>query len=217
MKIVKVVVMVLVLSAGAVKVFAAYPLTTDDAPTVKKHSFELEASYDNCRDEHELKNQQFGASLKYGITEQIDAGIVLPYQIDPFEDEWWGGASAIVKVSVIKDRVALTATHELNEKDYFINAIYTKEFPAIRLCFNAGYLSAGDETANGSGTYGVSAEIPVKKFEAVGEVQGQEGGVGYFLAGLRYRFSDVFFIAFGASRAFESNADRLTVGFHYEF
>ena len=103
------------------------------------------------------------------------------------------------------------------EKDYFINAIYTKEFPALRLCVNAGYLSAGDETANGSGTYGVSVEVPVKKFEVVGEVQGQEAGIGYFLAGLRYKISSALFIAMGVSRAFESNADRLTVGFHCEF
>jgi hypothetical protein len=212
-----VIVAVHVLLISARCVFSAYPLATDDAGTVKVGGYEFEAGYDNCRDENDLINRNCGVSLKHGVTEKMDIGISFPYQVDPAKNENMGEASFSLKFTLIKDMVAVTFTNEVGEKDYFINAIYSKEFSFIKFNVNAGYSSTGDETAKGAGSYGASAEFPVKKFEIIGEVQGQECGKGNGLAGIRYRITDAFFVAAGASKVFAMDENKLTGGFHFEF
>jgi hypothetical protein len=123
------------------RVFAAYPLATDDAGTVSHNSFELEAGYANAKDHDNLTNQASAFSFKHGVTERLDVGIAVPYQIKPSRGERMGAATMVFKFSLVRDMVAMTFSNELGEKAYFLNAIYTKEFPGIKLNFNAGYLS----------------------------------------------------------------------------
>lgn len=197
--------------------FAAYPLATDDAGTVTVAEYELEAGYDNCRDENERINTACGVSFKTGITEKLDIGLSFPYQVDPDQDENLGEASLSIKFALVKDMAAVTFTNEFGAKGYFVNAIYTKEFPIATCNLNAGYLSSGDESVRGAGSYGVSLEFPVHAFDIVGEVQGQEGGTGSALAGLRYRVSQPFFVATGVSKSFKTDENTLTAGLHIEF
>jgi hypothetical protein len=215
----KVVSAVLFLVIGsALGLFAAYPLATDDAGSiVGLNSYELEIGYDNCRDENELINHTCGISFKHGITEKMDIGLSIPFQLDPSREESLGEASLTLKFSLIKDMLAFSFSNESGEKDYFLNAVCTKDFKSVVLNLNAGYLSSGDETVRGYGTYGVSLEKPFGKFDLVGELQGQEGGSGNWLAGLRYWVTESFFVAAGFSRAFDSNTNRGTTGFHFEF
>ncbi|MCX5782570.1 MAG: hypothetical protein NT145_07735 [Elusimicrobia bacterium] len=207
----------IVTASSILGLFAAYPLATDDAGTVKLNSYELEAGYDNCRDENKLLNQSCGISFKHGITEKMDIGLSVPLQVSPVKEERLGEASIILKFSLVRDILAASFSNELGGKDYFLNAIYTKEFPSVIFNLNAGYLSTGDETVKGTGTYGASFEIPIKKFEVAGEVHGQEGGTGNGLVGLRYRISESIFVATGFSRLFDSNTNKVTAGFHSEF
>jgi len=197
--------------------FAAYPLATDDAGTVSQNSFELEAGYDSAKDVEDLSNQSSALSFKHGVTEKMDLGIALPYQIHPAGEEKMGAASLALKFSLVRDVAALSLSNELGEKEYFLNAIYTRRFPAVKLHVNAGYLSTGDETVKGAGTYGLALEYPAGKFEAVGEAQGQEGGEGSALFGLRYRIKEPLFVAGGLARDFKSGHTRLTAGLHFEF
>lgn len=196
---------------------AAYPLATDDAGTVNQNSFELEAGYENSKDHDNLTNQASAFSLKHGVTERLDVGIAVPYKIKPCKDERMGAASMMFKFALVKDVVAMTFSNELGEKAYFLNAIYTKELPGLKLNVNAGYLSAGDETKKGTGSYGLALEYPTGKFEAVGEVQGQEGGEVNALLGLRYHIREPLFIAAGFGRDFESGNYCFNAGFHFEF
>lgn len=197
--------------------FAAYPLATDDAGTVKANSYELEAGYDNCKDENELISKTCGISFKHGVTEKMDVGISFPYRIDPDADENLGEATLGFKFSLVKDTLAVSFSNELGEKDYFINAICTKEFSSVTCSLNAGYLSSGDETIRGAGSYGISVEYPIKSFDLVGELQGVEGGRGNGLAGIRYRISEAVFAAAGASKDFTTAENKVTAGFHFEF
>ena len=83
----------------------------------------------------------------------------------------------------------------------------------------AAYPLATDdaETVKGLGSYGFVVEMPVKKFDIVGEVQGQEGGAGNGLVGSRYHLLDSFFVAGGFSKDFQTTANKVTAGFHFEF
>lgn len=96
--------------------FAAYPLATDDAGTVKQNSFELESGYDNSKDHENLTSQASAFSFKHGVTERLDVGIAVPYQIKPSRDERMGAASMAFKFSLVKDVVAMTFSNELGEK-----------------------------------------------------------------------------------------------------
>jgi hypothetical protein len=207
-----------VMLAGFSKgLFAAFPLATDDAGVVAIDTYELEVNYNHCTDEMELLSHSCGISFKSGLTKKIDLGLSLPYQVDPIVEDNLGGASIAFKFSLINDILAVTFSNELGEKDYFINGIYTKEFSGFNVHLNAGYLSTGDEAEKGRATYGIAAEVPLGKFEVVGEIQGQEAGAGNGLAGLRYKISDTFFVGAGFSRTFNTNVNNGTAGLHYEF
>ncbi|MBU2574249.1 MAG: hypothetical protein KKH28_09255 [Elusimicrobia bacterium] len=197
--------------------FAAYPLATDDAGTVALNSCELEAGYDNSKDRESLSNQSGAFSFKHGLTEKMDIGISLPYRIHPAGEEKPGAASIGLKFSLVKGIVALSFSNELGEKEYFLNTIYTKEFSAVKLHFNAGYLSTGEETKKGSGSYGLALEYPMGKFEAVGEAQGREGGEGAVLLGLRYWIRESLFVAGAIARDFRTGHPRFAAGLHFEF
>ncbi|MEI8218397.1 MAG: hypothetical protein WCG51_05055, partial [Elusimicrobiota bacterium] len=181
-------------TGGINGVYGAYPLATDDAGIVKTNFYELEAGYDNCRGENVLLNQSCGISFKHGLTEKMDIGLSVPVQIDPVKEDRLGESALTLKFSLIREMLAFSFSNAFGEKDYFINAIFTKEFSSVIVNVNAGYLSTGDETVKGTGTHSVSLEIPIKRYEVVGEVQGQEGGIGNCLLGLRYRITDSFFV-----------------------
>lgn len=197
--------------------FAAYPLATDDAGTVARNTCELEASYDSFKDGENLANQFGGVSFKHGLTEKMDVGLSVPYQVHPAAAERVGAASLALKFSLVKDVLAFSVANELGEKEYFLNAVYSKELAVVKLSLNAGYLSTGDETKKGRGAYGLAAEYPMGKYEAAAELQGTEGGAGSMLVGLRYWLKDTLFVSSGVARALEADRYRVTAGFHLEF
>ncbi|OGS02335.1 MAG: hypothetical protein A2204_02445 [Elusimicrobia bacterium RIFOXYA1_FULL_47_7] len=198
-------------------VFAGHPLVTDDAGVVPREAYELEVGYESSRDASDLIDNNAGISFKHGITEKMDIGFSMPYHVDPAETENLGPVSVGAKFSLIKDTLALSLANELGAKDYYINAIYSREIAAVKCSLNAGYLSTGDAAVKGIGSYGVSAELPVGKFDILCELQAQEGGSGNGLAGLRYHLLENIFVAAGFSKDFQTTANKLTLGSHLEF
>jgi len=194
-----------------------FVFVTDDAGTVKKDGYELEVGYDTCKDESELINKTCGVSFKHGVTDRMDIGFAIPYRVDPALPENAGAVVFDAKFSLIKELLAISLSNELGEKEYFVNAICTKCISVVRCSINAGYLSSGDETVRGIGSYGAAFEVPLQEFDIVGEVQGQEGGGGNGLVGVRYHLFDNFFTAAGISKDFQTDADKVTAGFHLEF
>lgn len=197
--------------------FAAYPLSTDDAGTVQKNSYELEASYDTYKDEAASRSQNLGISFKHGITDRFDIGFSFPCRLHPGVVERVGEASLGLKFSLVKDLLAFSVTNELGEKEYFLNGIFSKELGAFKTHINAGYLSTGEEDKKGKASYGLAAEYPLQKYEVVAELKGEEGGTGFFLLGLRYRLRESLFISAGAARALKAERYRFTGGFHFGF
>lgn len=202
---------------GGGTAFAAYPLATDDAGTVRPSSFELEASYETFKDAAGPRSQDLGVSFKHGITDRFDIGFSFPCRLHPGVAERVGEASLGLKFSLVKDLLAFTVANELGEKEYSLNGIFSKEFGALKTHLNAGYLSTGEEDRKGAASYGLAAEYPLKDYGAVAELKGEEGGAGFFLLGLRCRLMEAFFISAGAARALEADRYRFTGGFHFEF
>ena len=56
-------------------VFAARPLTTDDAWTVEKGKFQLETGFDFARQENHDRELSPSMTLTYGLFERMDMGI----------------------------------------------------------------------------------------------------------------------------------------------
>jgi hypothetical protein len=66
--------------------FAARPLTTDDAYTVKEGEFQVEAGFDFTRQDNHDKEYSPSLTLTYGLFERMDIGIGSRYLfIDPSE------------------------------------------------------------------------------------------------------------------------------------
>ncbi len=207
----------LLLAAPSGRAFAAYPLATDDAGTVKRDSCELEASYDDYRDEADLASRAGGLSFKHGVTDRMDIGLSLPYRFRPETEGRVGAASLALKFSLVPDRLAFSVSNELGEKEYFLNGILSGEFGALKAHLNAGYLSSGDETTAGSASFGIAAEYPLSRYAAVAELRSEEGGSGEALLGLRYALREGLFVSAGGARRLEAARYRFTCGFHMEF
>ena len=96
--------------------FAAHPLATDDAGTVAPATNELEATYDTRHIPGTHRTHSSDITLKQGITNRMDIGINVPYQIDPPCEERFGCVSLLVKMSLIEELLTFSIANEMGEK-----------------------------------------------------------------------------------------------------
>ncbi|MFH0774490.1 MAG: hypothetical protein V2A53_03205 [bacterium] len=157
--------------------FAARPLTTDDAGTVDKEGFEAEIGYDFAKNQDESQSQSIGVSLKRGITERLDFGIALPYEIEP--NQGLGEAEVGVKFSLLKEKknspaVSLTFSSELGASEYALNTILTKEIGRLTAHLNLGYIATGKVDEKGVSTYSGAIELLLgERLVMVSEIVGE--------------------------------------------
>jgi len=197
--------------------FAAHPLSTDDTGIVETGKYELEIGYDNCKSGDILRNHSCGVSLKHGITEKMDIGISLPYQVEPKVAENFGVATLGFKFLLIKDIFAFSINNELGSSEYFLNGIFSKEIQPITTHINLGYEATGDENARGEIIYSSAVEYPFEKIDLVGEIIGGKIGFENWLIGLRYKLGDVTAINCGYGNGFRNTDEKIALGFHTEF
>lgn len=197
--------------------FAAHPLTTDDIGTVEIGKYELEVGYDNCKGEDVLRNHSCGVSLKHGITEKMDIGISLPYQVEPKVAENFGVATLGFKFLLIKDIFAFSVNNELGSSEYFLNGIFSRELQPVTVHANIGYAASGDENTEGEIIYSSAFEYPLKKIDLVGEVIAEKIGLQNWLFGLRYKIGEVTAINCGYGNGFRNTDEKIAFGFHTEF
>ena len=197
--------------------FAAHPLATDDIGTVDVGKYELEVSYDNCKEETESRNHSCSLSLKHGLTEKMDIGISFPYQIEPKSAEPFGNIAVGVKFLLLKDIFALTANNELGSSEYFINGIFTQEINPITVHANIGYTISSDKNKEGEISYCSAFEYSFPKIDLVGEVLGDKVGFQNYLLGVRYKISEGIFVDCAYGNGFKNTEDKFSFGFHMEF
>lgn len=197
--------------------FAARPLSTDDAGTVEQGKYELEFGYNACKKTDEPKEQTCELSFKHGITEKMDFGLSVPYRIEPQLTERLGSCSVSVKFQILKDIFSFTANNELGSKAYSINTIFSYEFDFITLHFNLGYNATGDEETEGTVSYSTAFEKTFGKIDIVGEVLGDRVGFQDYLFGLRYNLFNSLAVDIGYGNNFRELNEKLTSGLHFEF
>jgi len=173
---------------------AARPLTTDDAWTVEKGEFQLEAGSDALRQDSRDKEYSPSLTLTYGLLERMDLGIGSGYVFShPKEGERENGmADTEIKLKYrwIDERnwrPAFTVSGTLKiptaseskglgsgQTDFGINAILTKTLGkkwAVHL--NLGYTFIGEDHVNNGLNYSMAVQfLLTEKWALVGEVVG---------------------------------------------
>jgi cobalt/nickel transport protein len=174
--------------------YAARPLTTDDAWTVEKGKFQLETGFDAARQDNH--DQELGPSvtLSYGLLERMDLGLGSGYIfLDPkegerengfadtelkakyrlFDEKDWIPAFAIsgtLKIPTASESKGLGS----GEADFGINAIATKNLSKkLALHLNLGYTFIGENHVDNELNYSLGCQFTLtEKWALVGEVVG---------------------------------------------
>jgi len=184
----------LFLTLTSTSVFAARPLTTDDAWTVEKGKFQLEMGFDASRQDNHDKELNPSMTLSYGLSEKIDVGIGTGYLfIHPKEDKKENGLSDTelkLKYRPIDEKdwkpaIAFTSTLKIptasdskglgsGRTDFGVNAILTKNLSErIALHLNLGYTFIGEDRVDNELNYSLGTQfILSEKWALVGEITG---------------------------------------------
>jgi hypothetical protein len=227
--------------------FAAMPLTTDDAYTVEKGTFQLEMGFDYVRQDNHDK--EFGPSLTltYGLLERMDVAVGSAYLfVDPSggkNENGLGDTEVKVKYHLIdqKDWIphfAVSGTLKIptasdskglgsGKADFNFNTIFTWNLSERwQLYSNLGYTFIGEHHVDNECNYSVAAQFALsKKWALVGEIFGVNNFDGHKddpisgLVGAQYLLSDQLVLDAGVEIGMNTAAPdyRLTAGLTFFF
>jgi cobalt/nickel transport protein len=175
-------------------VFAARPLTTDDAYTVEKGKFQVETGFDFARQDNHNKEFFPSVTLTYGLLERMDIGLGSSYQFaDPNHGEkesGLGDTALKVKYRLVdqKDWIpsfAISGTVKIptaseskglgsGKVDYNLNSIFTWNLSRrLQLYVNGGYTFIGEHGARNELNYSFAGQFVLSdKWALVGEIVG---------------------------------------------
>jgi cobalt/nickel transport protein len=183
-----------VISFSSTYTYAARPLTTDDAGTVEKGVFQLEAGFDAARQDNHDREYSPSMTLSYGLLERMDLGIGSGYIFShPKESKrengmadtelklkyrWtneqdWRPAFATtgtVKIPTASESKGLGS----GKTDFHINTILTKYLnKRLVLHLNLGYTFIGEKHVNNELNYSMAIQfILTERWALVGEIVG---------------------------------------------
>jgi hypothetical protein len=176
--------------------WACRPLTVDDCPPTEKGKIGIESGFSSFKSANYDSNVSEVTSLKYGILDNMDIGIDLPYlnytQTGAQNVSGLGDATVKAKIKIIPSEnnfagLSFTAGAKLSNgdaskglgtgvTDYSINSILTKELDKLALHFNLGYTLIGQpagQTLNNVLNYGCAFESPIiADVTLLGEIYG---------------------------------------------
>jgi hypothetical protein len=174
--------------------FAARPLTTDDAWTVEKGIFQLEGGFDACRQDNHDVEYNPSLTLTYGLLERMDVGIGSGYLfLNPKEgdrengfadtdlkgkyrlidEKEWIPAFALIgrlKIPTASRSKGLGSGHT----DFSLNAALTKSLGKRWVAnLNLGYTFIGENDADNELNFSIAGQfIVTDKWALVGELVG---------------------------------------------
>jgi cobalt/nickel transport protein len=174
--------------------YAARPLTTDDAWTVEKGRFQMEFGFDISRQDNHDRELSPSLTLTYGLLEKMDLGIGSGYIfLDPkedgkengfadtevkakyrfFDEENWIPAfaiSGILKIPTASESKGLGS----GQADFGMNAIVTKNISKrLALHLNLGYTLIGENHMDNELNYSMGGQFSLTdRWAVVGEIVG---------------------------------------------
>ncbi len=182
------------MSFPSITTYAARPLSTDDAGTVEKGEFQLEAGFDALRQDNHDREYSPSLTLTYGLLDRMDLGIGSGYIFfHPREDKRENGIADTelkLKYRWIDEKdwrpaFAMTGTLKFptasesrglgsGQTDFGIHAILTKNLSKqLVLHLNLGYTFIGEDHVNNELNYSLAAQFMLtEKWALVGEVVG---------------------------------------------
>jgi hypothetical protein len=173
-------------------VYAARPLTTDDACTVEKGKFQLETGFDFARQDNHDKEFFPSVTLSYGLFERMDMGVGSTYQFanpaDGKRENGFGDTALKIKYRLVdqKDWIpsfAVSGTLKLptaseskglgsGKADFNINTIFTWNLTKrLQLYANLGYTFIGEHGVENGLNYSLAGQLSLSdKWALVGEI-----------------------------------------------
>jgi len=174
--------------------FAARPLTTDDAGTVEKGTFQVEGGFDFVRQDNHDKEYFPSLTLTYGLFEGMDIGIGSAYLfVNPVEGKKMNGfsdtplkvkyrfldqkdwmpsfaASGTLKIPTASESKGLGS----GKVDFNINTIFQWNLSERwQLYANLGYTFIGEHQVKNEFNYSIAGQLVLSdKWALVGEVFG---------------------------------------------
>jgi len=169
---------------AAAPLFAARPLSTDDAGTVENIKFETEMSFDHCQHRPDGVCHSPGLAVKHGLTDRFDLGLGFSHSTDKDADGntvGWGMSPLVIgfKMALLKEQqtlpnVSLSAGYEAGETEYGLNLILSREYGNLGLHCNLGYNSPGEALVNGSIGASLAVEYMfMERCRICGELNGE--------------------------------------------
>lgn len=230
------------LSGGVSDVFAARPLSTDDAPTVDKGSFEYALGVETLK--NDSREYTVVNCLKYGLIDNVDIGTEAPFIFmdnkEESDEEGFSDISVCAKYNFLKESKIADLSLRFDfkadngnderglgsgEKDYEVFLIATKEIGDMVFHFNSGYSFIGDSD-DFFDFYGAFEKALSEKWNFVCEAATETDFSGAFddhifegLVGVNYALKENVILDFGAGFPFsEASADyKLTSGLTVNF
>ncbi len=187
-------------------IFAARPFGTDDAGTVKSGGYELEAGYDLWEEDGFI-----GLGFKHGITERMDIGIALGFNLISEPKHSFVPAELGLKYALVPDMVAASFTAEIGSSSYTLNSILTRSFGPVEFDANLGYV-----TGDSSITYAGALIYNLNNLSFGGELLGDKETQNWLIGG-RYAIKEGLMIDAGFTSDFDFKEKTATVGLHFEF
>ena len=205
----------------ASSVYAARPLTTDDAYTVEKGKFQLETGFDFARQDNHDKEFFPSLTLTYGLFERMDMGVGSAYQFvnptDGKRENGFGDTALKIKYRLVDQKewipsFAVSGTLKLptaseskglgsGKTDFNINTIFTWNLSKrLQLYANLGYTLIGEHGAENELNYSLAGQLFLSdKWALVGEIigvnnfNGRKGDDPFSgLVGTQYLITDSF-------------------------
>ena len=176
--------LLVILSITSGSLWAARPLSTDDAGTVEREKYETEISFAFSQYRPEGACHSPGIALKHGLTDHMDLGLGFSYFTDKDADGnsvAWGMSPLEVgfKLALLKEMptlpdISLSAGFEKGNNCYGLNLILSREYGNLGLHYNLGYNASGEAMVKGSIATSLAAEYTfMEKFRICGEMNSE--------------------------------------------
>jgi hypothetical protein len=204
--------MAVLLFMTAGRIHAARPFATDDAGTVARGTFELEAAEDYWHNAAAA-----GLCFKHGLTDRMDLGVTFGHCHLPDHECGASEAELGLKYALVPDLFSATFSGVFGDPAYGVNFIVSKPFGLFTLHGNLGGALTG-ASENAFLTYGIAGVFDISRFSAGVETGGSHEALDFWQVGVIFSITEWMALDAGLRGDFERDpAFMATTGLWFAF